>query len=174
MGTPSTRTRDRDPPERAPIGRQHAVRVKCLSLVLVSVIYITRGLVETLLRFAAESDPDRVTVPLSVTPASELPAADLAGETPVFTHFYMPNAGDALNAVFGVDLKTPAAQTPGVFVSHPLGELKVTRRDDLREVVFLAVPPWSEESFRAFDRKGRGQELSVLDVEPPEESHLVE
>lgn len=136
-------------------------------------IYITRGLVETLLRFASEAEPDSTTIPLAVTPARGLSGADLPGETPVFTHFYMPSKGDALNAVFGVDLKTPAAQTPGVFVSHPLGELKVTKRDDLREVVFVAVPPWSEESFRAFDRKGGGQEFAILDAEPPEEEGLV-
>ena len=137
-------------------------------------IYITRGLVETLLRLAAEADPESTTVPLAVTQARELSDTDLSGETPVFTHFYMPNEGDALNAVFGIDLKTPAAQTPGVFVSHPIGELRVTKYDDLREVVFVAVPPWTTDSFRVFDRKGRVQGFSILDVEPPEESSLVE
>lgn len=138
------------------------------------VIHVTRGLVETLLRLAREADPDSRTVPLAVTRARDLPDVDLPDGTPVFTHFYMSSKGDALNAIFGVDLKTPAAQTPGIFVSHPMGELKVTKRDDLREVVFVAVPPWSVESFKAFDRKGRVQELSILDVEPPEETHLVD
>ncbi|PSP27910.1 hypothetical protein BRC65_03710 [Halobacteriales archaeon QH_2_65_14] len=137
-------------------------------------IYITRGLVDTLLRLASEADPDSTTIPLSVSQAADLPETNLGDETPVFTHFYMPNEGDALNAVFGIDLKTPAGQTPGVFVSHPVSELRVTKRDELREVVFVAVPPWDEDSFKAFDRKGQVQELSILDIEPPEESHLVE
>lgn len=138
------------------------------------VIHITRGLVETLLRLAEEADPDSRTIPLAVTRARDLPGTDLADETPVFTHFYMSSKGDALNAIFGVDMKTPAAQTPGIFVSHPLGELKVTKRDDLREIIFVAVPPWSKESLKAFDRKGYVRELTILDVEPPEETHLVD
>jgi len=138
------------------------------------VIHISRGLVETLLRLASESDPDSTTIPLAVTQARDLTGTDLPEETPVFTHFYMPSKGDALNAVFGVDLKTPAAQTPGIFVSHPLGELKVTKYDDLREFVFIAVPPWTTDSFKAFDRKGTIQEFSIVDVELPEDSHLGE
>lgn len=136
-------------------------------------LYVTRGLVDTLLRTAAEKDPESTTVPLAVTEAAELPDADIPDETPVFTHFYMSNEGDALNAVFGVDLNTPVGQTPGLFVSHPRGDLQVSKRDDLREVVFVAVPPWDEESFRAFGRDGQRQEYSVLDVEPPEETGIV-
>ncbi len=136
-------------------------------------IYLTRGLIETLLRFGDEKDPQSVTVPLAVTKAAELPDVDLPPDTSVFTHFYLPNEGDALNAVFGMDLVIPAGQTPGLFISHPKGELAVTRRDDLREVVFIAIPPWDEDSFRAFDRSGRRKEYTVLDIEPPEESHPV-
>ncbi len=137
-------------------------------------IYITQGLVDTLLRLASEADPDRQSIPLAVTQARDLPEAELPEETPVFTHFYMPSRGDALNAVFGVDLKTPAAQTPGIFISHPIRELQVTKHDDLREVIFVAVPPWDEDSLAAFDRRGTTREYTVLDIEPPEESHLVE
>lgn len=133
-------------------------------------IYLTAGLRETLLRFGREKDPDSTTVPLAITEASKLPEADLDDETPVFTHFYFPNERDALNAVFGVDLGTPAGQTPGVFVSHPRGDLRVSKRDDLREIVFIGVPPWDEESFKAFDRKGNRVEFTVLDIEPPEET----
>lgn len=136
-------------------------------------IYLTRGLLETLLRFGRESDPDPTTVPLAVSEAGDLPGADLDAETPVFTHFYFPNEQDSLNAVFGVDLGTPAGQTPGMFVSHPRGDLRLSKRDDFREIVFVAVPPWDEGSFRAFDRKGSPVEFSILDIEPPEESHLV-
>ena len=147
------------------------ISAKCLGHVAVTVIYLTRGLLESLLRFGREKDPDSTTIPLAVTAAGDLSEAELDDETPVFTHFYFPNERDAVNAVFGIDLGTPAGQTPGVFVSHPRGDLSVSKRDDLREVVFVAVPPWDEASFRAFDRRGKIVEFTVLDIEPPEESH---
>ncbi|WP_276272116.1 hypothetical protein [Haloarcula litorea] len=133
-------------------------------------VYVTRGLVETLLRLASEAEPDEVTISLSVTPAGDLPDADLDDETPVFTDFYLPSAGSSVNAVFGMDLGTPAGQTEGRFVSHPGGLLGVTEEDDLHEVVFVAIPPWEEDDFGAFDRSGRRQRVTILDVEPPEES----
>jgi len=134
------------------------------------VIYVTRGLVDTLLGLAEEKDPDSTTIPLAVSEAGDIPEADVPADTPVFTHFYMSNEGDALNAVFGVDLNTPVGQTPGMFVSHPRGDLRVSKRDELREVVFVGVPPWGTEHIRAFGRDGKGKELSILDVEPPDES----
>jgi len=134
------------------------------------VVYVTRGLVETLLRLAREAEPDDVTISLAVTPAAELPDADLDPETPVFTDFYLPSAGGSVNAVFGMDLGTPAGQTHGRFVSHPGGYMGVSELDDLHEVVFVAIPPWDTESFGAFDRSGRAQDVTILDVEPPEES----
>ena len=133
-------------------------------------VYVTRGLVETLLRLAREAEPDDVTISLAVTPAAELPDADLDPETPVFTDFYLPSAGGSVNAVFGMDLGTPAGQTHGRFVSHPGGYMGVSELDDLHEVIFVAIPPWDTESFGAFDRSGRKREVEILDVEPPEES----
>ena len=132
-------------------------------------VYATRGLVETLLRLAEEADPDQKTISVAVTRARELPGASLPDETPVFTHFYLPEAGGSVNFVFGVDLGTPVGQTNGRFVSHPNGHLEVTREDDLHEVVFVAVPPWDESSIAAFDRRGTEQPLEILDVDPPEE-----
>ena len=132
-------------------------------------VYATRGLVESLLRSAAEADPDEVSISISVTRAEELPDAGLPPETPVFTHFYMPEAGGSVNFVFGVELGTPAGQTQGRFVSHPNGELRVRQTDDFKELVFVAVPPWDTDSLAVFDRRGREQPLELLDVEPPEE-----
>ena len=132
-------------------------------------VYATRGLVDSLLRFAREADPDPVTISISVTTASELPEAELPPETPVFTHFYMPEAGGSVNFVFGVDLGTPAGQTQGRFVSHPNGELRVRQSDDFKELIFVAVPPWDDDSIAVFDRRGGRQDLELLDVEPPEE-----
>jgi len=133
-------------------------------------VYVTRGLVETLLRMARDAEPNDVTISLAVTEAAELPDADLAPETPVFTDFYLPSAGGSVNAVFGMDLGTPAGQTQGRFVSHPDGYMGVSKLDDLHEVIFVAIPPWDTDSFGAFDRAGRTVEVEVLDVEPPEES----
>jgi hypothetical protein len=133
------------------------------------VLYATRGLVETLLRMASERDPDPTTISLAITAAAEIPDADLDPDTPIFTHFYLPDAGRPVNAVFGVDLGMPNGQTQGRFVSHPRGDLRLSKRDDLKEVVFVAIPPWDRDSLAAFDRHGRKQELTILDVEPPEE-----
>ena len=133
-------------------------------------VYVTRGLVETLLRMAREAEPNDVTISLAVTQAAELPDADLEPETPVFTDFYLPSAGSSVNAVFGMDLGTPAGQTHGRFVSHPDGYMGVSKLDDLHEVIFVAIPPWDSESFGAFDRSGRKREVEILDIEPPEES----
>jgi hypothetical protein len=133
------------------------------------VLYATRGLVETLLRLASERDPDSTTISLAVTDAADIPDADLEPDTPVFTHFYMPSAGGSVNAVFGVDLGTPVGQTHGRFVSHPRGDLRLSKRDDFHEVIFIAVPPWEDDDVAVFDRTGEEQELTILDVEPPEE-----
>jgi hypothetical protein len=133
------------------------------------VVYATRGLVESLLRSAAEADPDQVSISVSITRAEELPDADLPPETPVFTHFYMPEAGGSVNFVFGIELGTPAGQTQGRFVSHPNGELRIRQTDDFKELIFVAVPPWDTESLAVFDRRGEEKPLELLDVEPPEE-----
>ena len=137
-------------------------------------VYITRALADVLLDLASDADPDRVTTGVSVTPAGELEGGgvDVPSETPVFTDFYLPDPGNAVNAVFGVDLSTPARQAQGQFVSHPIRELEVTRRDDLAEVIFVAVPPWGldERSFAAFDRRGTRQPLDIIDASPPDQS----
>jgi hypothetical protein len=138
------------------------------------VVYATAGLVETLLRLAREREPESVTILLAITRAEELPVPDggedpLPPEAPVFTHFYLPEAGGSVNAVFGMNLGTPAGQTQGRFVSHPDGRLGVSETDDLHEVVFVAVPPWDQEAIAAFDRSGVQKQLEILDVAPPEE-----
>jgi hypothetical protein len=130
------------------------------------VVYITRGLLKVLLDFAREADPEELTASLAVTKAGDLEGATVGPETPVFTDFYMPESSGSINAVFGVDLGTPAGQTQGRFVSHPRGEQGVSRTDDLHEVVFVAVPPWEPGDVRAFDRSGNRRDLTVLDVDP--------
>ena len=133
-------------------------------------VYVTRGLLDALLDFAEDAEPERFVAALEVTPAGEFADLDLPSDTPVFTHFYHPAAGDAVNAVFGIDLSTPVGRTSGRFVSHPTGGLSVDRSDDLHEVVVIAVPPWDETSVGAFDRRGQRQRLDVVEAEPPEES----
>ncbi|WP_254544183.1 hypothetical protein [Halomarina pelagica] len=132
-------------------------------------IYVTRGLVDGLLEFARERDPESVTIGLLVTSAGSLDGGvplDLDPETPVFTHFYLPETAPSVRAVFGVDLGTP--RTQGRFVSHPDGHLGLKKSDDLHEVVFVAVPPW--DRVVPFSRGGRRQECTVLDATPPTES----
>ncbi|WP_049903062.1 hypothetical protein [Halococcus agarilyticus] len=141
-----------------------------------NVVYATHGLVEALLEFAREAEPESVTIGLAVTPAGELevagrsaPEPNLPPETPVFTHCYFPEAGQSVSTVFGMDLGTPAGQTHGRFVSHPQGKLELTRTDDLHEVVFVAVPPWEPESLAAFSRDGTRRSLERLAGAPPAE-----
>jgi hypothetical protein len=137
------------------------------------VVYVTRALVDVLLDLASDADPNDVTTGVSVTPASELEGADaIPPETPVFTDFFLPDPDNSVNAVFGVDLSTPARQAQGRFVSHPVGELEVTRRDHLAEVIFVAVPPWGpdDRSFAAFDRSGNRRTLEIIDASPPGQS----
>lgn len=119
--------------------------------------------------FAREAEPEAVTIALATTPAGEF-IDSLPPETPVFTHFYFPEAGRSLSAVFGMDLGTPVGQTQGRFVSHPQGKLALSRTDDLHGVVFVAVPPWEREDLAVFSRDGIEKPLELVDSEPPTES----
>ena len=132
-------------------------------------IYATAGLIDALLEHASERAPNPVTVSLGIMEAGEVPDLDLPEETPVFTHHYVPTAGNSINFVFGVDLGTPVGQTKGRFVSHPEGPLEPTQGDDFHAVLLVAVPPWNHDSIAVFDRDSTQRDLAVLDVEPPEE-----
>ncbi|SFG17126.1 Proteasome lid subunit RPN8/RPN11, contains Jab1/MPN metalloenzyme (JAMM) motif [Halopelagius inordinatus] len=138
-------------------------------------VHITRGLLDVLLDMAREDEPDSVSVVLAATPAGEFERdIDVDPETPVLTTFYLPAAGGSVNAVFGVNLGTPAGRGRARFVSHPQGPLRPTREDDFAAAVIVAVPPWDDGSVRAFDRSGRTFELDVVDAEPPGESLVSE
>lgn len=132
-------------------------------------VHVAADLLEALCELAADRDPEAVTVPLAVTPASELDGS-VTADGPVFTHFYLPETGRSVRAVFGVDLGTPSGTTPGIFLSHPDGRRELTKRDELREVVLVAVPPWDPSAVVAFDRRGRRRPLRSVDVALPEES----
>lgn len=132
-------------------------------------VYVATDLLEALCELAADRDPDRFSVPLAVTPAEELDV-ELGDDEAVFTHFYLPDTGRSVRAVFGMDLGTPSGATPGIFLAHPDGRRALTRRDDLREVVLVAVPPWTLEDVTAYDRRGRRRPLRSLDLALPEES----
>jgi hypothetical protein len=134
------------------------------------VVYITRGLLAALLEMAAEADPDDISVVLASTQAGEFESdLELEAETPVLTHFYFPETSGSVNAVFGVDLGTPAGRGRARFVSHPDGRLAATREDTFAAALVVAVPPWEPDSVAAFDRNDRRLDLDVLDVEPPQE-----
>jgi len=137
-------------------------------------VYATDGLLEVLIEFAADREPEEANVPIAATPAGELTGvdsqlADLAPETPILTHFYLPDAAGSVNAVFGVDLGTPSGGAQARFVSHPTGPQAVTKTDDLAGVVLVATPPWDVETIMAFNRSGTRLELRRLDAEPPVE-----
>lgn len=135
------------------------------------VVYITSGLLEVLLEIAEDRDPEPVSIPLAVTPARELEGPEETseslpdGDTPVFTDMYLPETGDSVAAVFGMDLSTPGAA--GRFLSHPDGTLALTKRDDLHAVVFVAVPPYERDDVAAFGRSGQRKEYEALDAIPP-------
>jgi len=139
------------------------------------VLYATAGLLDVLIEFATDREPQRANVPLAATPAGELTGsddrlADIDPATSVLTHFYLPDAGGAVSSVFGVDLGTPSGGAQARFVSHPTGPLAVTKEDDLAGAVLVAVPPWTAGEIRAFDRRGQAVELVGLDAEPPVET----
>lgn len=127
-------------------------------------VYITSGLLTALLEVAADRDPESVTIALDVMPAGELDV-DLPGGASVFTDMYLPETGRSVAAVFGMDLSTPGAA--GRFVSHPGGNLSLTKADDLHEVVFVAVPPYDRDGVAAFDRSGTELPFETVDAEPP-------
>lgn len=132
-------------------------------------VHATRGLVDVLLDMAAAAEPDSLSVVLASTPAAEFETnLDVAPELAVLTHFYLPDAGKSVEAVFGVDLGTPVGRGRARFLTHPRGPDEPTERDDFAAVVLLAVPPW--DAVRAFDRQGRRLDLRVLDAEPPREA----
>jgi len=138
-------------------------------------VYATEGLIEVLIEFAEDREPGKANVPIAATPAGELEGVDghLSGldpETPVLTHFYLPDAAGSVNAVFGVDLGTPSGGAQARFVSHPTGPQAVTKTDDLAGIMLVAVPPWETGTVAAFDRNGSRLNLVQLDAEPPVET----
>ncbi|MDL5360567.1 hypothetical protein [Halalkalicoccus sp. NIPERK01] len=134
-------------------------------------VHITRGLATALLGFAEEAEPESFSTGLGTTPAREF-EVDLGcpPETPIFTHFYHPDAGGSVSAVFGMDFSTPAGRTHGRFVSHPQGRLAVAITDDLHATMLVAVPPWGIDELAAFDRRGARQPLEIVEAEPPLET----
>lgn len=138
-------------------------------------LYATTGLLDVLIEFATDREPQQANVPLAATPAGELTGsdprlADIDPATSVLTHFYLPDAGGAVSSIFGMDLGTPSGGAQARFVSHPTGPLAVTKEDDLAGAVLVAVPPWAADEIRAFDRRGTDIELVGLDAEPPVET----
>lgn len=137
-------------------------------------VYVTRALVDVLLELAADADPKPLSVSLVTSPARDLEPSDGPGtpldeldpDTPVFSDFYFPSAGNSIEAVFGVDLATPAG-IAGRFLSHPTGDPELGVEDDFAARVLLAVPPYEREDVRAYDRRGP-RDLVLVAAESPE------
>ena len=134
-------------------------------------VHITSGLLDVLLDMSEAAEPDSVSMVLTSTSADEF-EADLGfdAETPVLTHFYLPDAGRSVNAVFGLDLSTPAGRGRARFHAHPQGPREPTKRDDFAAAVLVAVPPWTRETVRAYGRSGDRLDVTVVDADPPEET----
>lgn len=134
-------------------------------------VYVTAGLIEALLARASATDPESENVVLDATPAGEFdPSLNMPDDRPILTHLYLPEAGESVRAVFGVDLGRPSGRGTARFVSHPQGPFALTREDDLAAVVLIAVPPWERDTVGAFARSGRQLSLTIVDAEPPVES----
>jgi hypothetical protein len=134
-------------------------------------IHVTSALLDVLLDMSETAEPESVSVVLTSTPAGAFDAdLDLDPETPVLTHFYLPEAGQSVTAVFGLDLSTPAGRGRARFHAHPQGPNRPTKRDDFAAAVIVAVPPWSRSEIRAYDRSGGRLAVEEVDAEPPEET----
>ncbi|MDZ7849871.1 MAG: hypothetical protein U5K70_03335 [Halodesulfurarchaeum sp.] len=153
-------------------------------------LYITRPLLSVLLEIAADAEPNPANVYLVTSAAGDLEPFsgvetdtseigppdgpihraldDLEPETPVFSDFYFPDVGNALDFVFGVDLGTPAGQSQGRFLSHPDGNPELTVRDDLHATVVVAVPPWQPGNVSAYDRDSTRRDLAVVAAATPD------
>ncbi len=137
-------------------------------------VYLTDGLLDALLDLAARRDPGSLSAALSTTSAGELQfeatetqPRGMTADTSVFTDMYVPPDTQAVDAVFGVEVTVPHGQTRGRFISHPTGRLEVSARDDLNEVVLIAVPPWTPEDVAAFNRAGEHLPMQTLAAVPP-------
>lgn len=156
-------------------------------------LYITRPLLAVLLEIAGDAEPNPANVYLVASAAGDLepsaadpaetrsapspdhgtvptPLAELEVDTPVYSDFYFPDVGNALDFVFGVDLGTPAGQSQGRFLSHPDGNPDLTLRDDLHAVVLVAVPPWQAGNVWAYDRDSTRRDLRVVAAETPDDA----
>jgi hypothetical protein len=134
-------------------------------------LYVTSDLLDVLLDMSEKAEPDALSVVLTPTPASAFdPDIGLDADTPVLTHFYLPDAGQSVTAVFGLDLSTPAGRGRARFHAHPQGPREPTKRDDFAAAVIVAVPPWDRTAVRAYDRSGEQLALETVDAEPPEET----
>ncbi|MFW6265718.1 MAG: hypothetical protein ACOC2A_02965 [Halanaeroarchaeum sp.] len=138
-------------------------------------VYVTAPLLDALLELARDRDPDPVSVPLSTRGPGDLepnegagtPLEDVPPSTAIFAEFSFPDAGGAVNRVFGVDLGQPARSAQGRFVSHPDADPDLSSRDDLAPRVVVAIPSWTAEDVRAYDRRGRRLPLRRVAASAP-------
>ena len=146
-------------------------------------IYVTRPLLSVLLELAADAEPNQANVQIVASAAGDLEGlppedsvatarsgrlADLDPATPIYSDFYFPDVGNALDFVFGVDLGTPAGQSHGRFLSHPDGNPDLSIRDDLHATVLVAVPPWRPENVAVYDRDSTRRDMEIVEAGTPD------
>jgi hypothetical protein len=139
-------------------------------------LWITDALLAVLLELAADAEPRPANVLLLASAPADLeplPNDGLALESVpadvrVLSDFYFPEVGNAVKNVFGVDLATPAGQSHGRFLSHPMGDPSLSVTDDLHANVLVAVPPWTPENVSAYDRWGTRLVLKRVAASSPD------
>ncbi|WP_188974667.1 MPN domain-containing protein [Halocalculus aciditolerans] len=146
-------------------------------------VFVARPLLDVLLEFGSDTDPQRLSVALATEDArdlvpsaasttSDVALADLDSDQSVYAEFFLPDAGRSVENVFGVNLSTPPGRTRGRFVTHPDGNPDLAATDDLSVRVLVATPPYDVENVRAYDRSGRRIELVVVAADAPDEEPL--
>ncbi len=127
-------------------------------------IHLTEDLLTVLLERANATEPGTVSIQLAVESAGDLGIDSIDPSIPVFSTFYLPDAGRSVEAVFGLNVAVPPGQTPGRFISHPTGPPSVTTGDDIAERMLVAVPPWDADHVTGYTRDGRRCELRLHQV----------
>lgn len=146
-------------------------------------VFVARPLLDVLLEFASDSDPQAVSIGLATVtakmlvqnldaPADTMSLDALDPDQPVYAEFFLPSAGKSVENVFGVNLATSPGRTRGRFVSHPDGDTGLSVTDDLSVRVLVATPPYDGENVRAYDRNGRRLELVLVAADAPDEEIL--
>lgn len=125
-------------------------------------VFIIEDLLDTLLDLASRSDPRKISIGLASENSKNLDLKNIPSNIEVFYDFYYPS-GKSIKEVFGMDISTPPSSTQARFISHPSGYTKIMKEDELHRIIFIAVPPWTKESIKVYNRNGEEYNLEIID-----------